>query len=53
MRPFYHQSYQEKPRPSTALNMFMGSDGGLLGIGTPELVRDEQDVSNIIYLPCI
>lgn len=25
---------------STQLNMFMGSDGGILGIGTPELVRD-------------
>ena len=24
---------------STALNMFMGSDGGILGIGGPELVR--------------
>jgi len=24
---------------STQLNMFMGSDGGILGIGTPELVR--------------
>lgn len=25
----------------TKLNMFMGSDGGILGIGTPELVRTE------------
>lgn len=24
---------------STSLNMFMGSDGGFLGIGAPELVR--------------
>ena len=24
---------------SSQLNMFMGSDGGILGIGTPELVR--------------
>jgi hypothetical protein len=24
---------------STSLSMFMGSDGGLLGIGTPEVVR--------------
>ena len=24
---------------STHLNMFMGSDGGILGIGAPELVR--------------
>jgi hypothetical protein len=30
---------QKSPRqPSTQLNSFMGSDGGILGIGTPELV---------------
>ena len=25
---------------STSLNMFMGSDGGILGVGTPEIVSD-------------
>ena len=36
----------ESPTPegsSTSLNSFMGSDGGLFGIGTPELVRRDHD----------
>jgi hypothetical protein len=35
---------QVRNRQSTALNMFMGSDGGVLGIGTPELVSDEESI---------
>lgn len=35
------QPQHQNPRTGsiTELNMFMGSDGGVLGIGTPELVR--------------
>lgn len=43
--PSSYQTSQARSRPSTALNMFMGSDGGLLGIGTPELVSEEEDKS--------
>ena len=39
-------SYRPASAPSpTQLNMFMGSDGGILGIGTPELVRARMLVS--------
>ena len=33
---------------STSLNSFMGSDGGLFGIGTPELVRQFASVSQVL-----
>ena len=36
---------------STSLNSFMGSDGGLFGIGTPELVRDALGAASCV-LPC-
>jgi len=32
---------------ATSLNMFMGSDGGILGIGGPELVRFDDDSDKI------
>ncbi len=41
-----------KPRStsaSTGLNMFMGSDGGILGIGTPEVVRLKQDIAFVLF----
>lgn len=36
--PFHTLGVKSCCRTSTNLNMFMGSDGGILGIGTPELV---------------
>jgi hypothetical protein len=38
---FQHQKIiqRKSTTTSTSLNMFMGSDGGLLGIGGPEVVR--------------
>lgn len=36
---------------STSLNSFMGSDGGLFGIGTPELVREFWSGLAVIELP--
>jgi len=37
-RPAVAVPSQNHHQSSTSLNMFMGSDGGVLGIGTPELV---------------
>jgi hypothetical protein len=34
----HHDNYY-KQQPSTSLYSFMGSDGGILGIGAPELVE--------------
>lgn len=36
---FPSRSASTSTSSATQLNMFMGSDGGILGIGTPELVR--------------
>lgn len=31
--------HQSRSSSSSSLTMFLGSDGGVLGVGTPELVR--------------
>ena len=40
----------------TKLGMFMGSDGGILGVGTPELVRriipqQDDDINSMLLTP--
>jgi len=39
--PLKQPSRMNDKSSATSLNSFMGSDGGLLGVGTPELVRAE------------
>lgn len=45
-------SVKEKLSSSTSLNMFMGSDGGLLGVGGPEIVRRNGLVSQLEWSGC-
>ena len=35
-------SKRASPTTTTSLNMFMGSDGGILGVGAPEVVSSKN-----------
>ena len=47
------QRIVEKPnraRKGTEVGMFLGSDGGVFGVGAPEVVRKSYSCINIFYL---